>query len=235
MNEDYYHEQNSFYDPSSFGFDQFKPPKYTVNHPIFNAQNELLNSQNKLMEQMTSIYDMVGQYLQKKGKEKKSQIAEEQSRLKVRILEDSFLCRGLVQTPSESEDSSECKCDLPPYDDSSKNHDLTFSNPLFDINEDFTSSDESFSKEDIPNENFKIFLFLSLLLMKKSTSTKDYFDYRFSKGSILFLIESPVNSSLHSIPSENDDVNLDLEGDILFLESLLYDNSSPQPSESIDE
>ncbi|GKA36955.1 hypothetical protein Tco_0723520 [Tanacetum coccineum] len=26
MNEDYYHEQNSCYDPNSFGFDQFQPP-----------------------------------------------------------------------------------------------------------------------------------------------------------------------------------------------------------------
>ncbi|GJS56967.1 hypothetical protein Tco_0651751 [Tanacetum coccineum] len=73
MNEDYYHEQNSCYDPNSFGFDQFLPPQYTVNHPIFNARNELLNSQNeflntqnellnssnKLMEQMTSICDMI--------------------------------------------------------------------------------------------------------------------------------------------------------------------------------
>ncbi|GKF39165.1 hypothetical protein Tco_0119226 [Tanacetum coccineum] len=40
----------------------------------------------------------------------------------------------LVQIPS----GSEGECDLPPYDDSSKNHDLTFSNPLFDIDEDFT-------------------------------------------------------------------------------------------------
>ncbi|GJR54218.1 hypothetical protein Tco_1404739 [Tanacetum coccineum] len=64
---------------------------------------------------------------------------------------------NLVPTPSESEDASEGECDLPPYDGSSKNHDLTFSNPLFDIDEDFTSSDESFSEEDVPNENFKIF------------------------------------------------------------------------------
>ncbi|GJV20241.1 hypothetical protein Tco_1369261 [Tanacetum coccineum] len=76
MNEDYY-EQDSCYDPNSFGFDQFQPLQYTVNHPIFNAQNEFLNSQNKLMEQMTSICDMVGQYLQKKEEEKR--IAEEQA------------------------------------------------------------------------------------------------------------------------------------------------------------
>ncbi|GJR51073.1 hypothetical protein Tco_1401594 [Tanacetum coccineum] len=77
MNEDYYHEQNSCYDSNSFGFDQFQPPQYTFNHPIFNAQNELLNSQNKIMEQMTSICDMVGQIVQKKEEEK--QIAEEQA------------------------------------------------------------------------------------------------------------------------------------------------------------
>ncbi|GJS32412.1 hypothetical protein Tco_0530794 [Tanacetum coccineum] len=77
MNEDYYYEQNSCYDPNSFGFNQFKPQQYTVNHPILNTQNEFLNSQNKLMEQMTSICDMVGQIMQKKEEERR--IAEEQS------------------------------------------------------------------------------------------------------------------------------------------------------------
>nr|GFD03031.1 hypothetical protein [Tanacetum cinerariifolium] len=48
---------------------------YTVNHPIFNAQNDLFDSQNKLMEQLTSMCDMVGQYIQKKEEEK--QIEEE--------------------------------------------------------------------------------------------------------------------------------------------------------------
>ncbi|GKC15019.1 hypothetical protein Tco_1011801 [Tanacetum coccineum] len=70
MNEDYYHEQNSCYDPNSFGSGQIQPPQYTVNHPVFNAQNELI-------EQMTSLCDMVGQYMQKKEEEKR--IAEEQA------------------------------------------------------------------------------------------------------------------------------------------------------------
>nr|GEV71693.1 hypothetical protein [Tanacetum cinerariifolium] len=73
MNEDYYHEQNSFYDPNFFGFDQFKPLQYTVNHPIFNAQNDLFNSQNKLMEQLISMCDMVGQYIQKNEEEKQTE------------------------------------------------------------------------------------------------------------------------------------------------------------------
>ncbi|GKA28237.1 hypothetical protein Tco_0714405, partial [Tanacetum coccineum] len=77
MNEDYYHEQNSCYDSNSFGFDQFQPPQYTVNHPIFNSQNELLNSQNKLMEQMATLRELVDQAIQKKEEEKR--IAEEQA------------------------------------------------------------------------------------------------------------------------------------------------------------
>nr|GEY36932.1 hypothetical protein [Tanacetum cinerariifolium] len=77
MNEDYYHGQDTCYDPNSFGFDQFQPLQYTVNHPIFNVQNDLFNSQNKLMEQLTSMCDMVGQCIQKKEEEK--QIEEEQA------------------------------------------------------------------------------------------------------------------------------------------------------------
>ncbi|GKA50902.1 hypothetical protein Tco_0744098 [Tanacetum coccineum] len=84
MNEDYYHKQNSCYDYNSFGFDQFQPSQYTVNHLIsnvqnslFNAQNEFLKSQNNLMEQMTSLCDMVGQIMQKKEEERR--IAEEQA------------------------------------------------------------------------------------------------------------------------------------------------------------
>nr|GEW87628.1 hypothetical protein [Tanacetum cinerariifolium] len=74
MNEDYYHEQNSFYDSNSIGFDQPQPQQYTRNHPIFNAHNDLLSSRTKLMEQMTQltfICEMVGQFIQKKQEEKR--------------------------------------------------------------------------------------------------------------------------------------------------------------------
>ncbi|GJS05727.1 hypothetical protein Tco_0322235 [Tanacetum coccineum] len=39
---------------------------------------------------------------------------------------------------------------------------------------------------------------------------------------------------LHSIPPGIDNINLDPEGDIFFLESLLYDNSSPRPPEEFN-
>ncbi|GJT41793.1 hypothetical protein Tco_0941658 [Tanacetum coccineum] len=60
-----------------------------------------------------------------------------------------------IPIPSESEDFSdnESECDVPVCDDFT-----TFSNPLFEIDDDFSSSDdESFSDEDVPNENFKIY------------------------------------------------------------------------------
>ncbi|GJQ94886.1 hypothetical protein Tco_0006025 [Tanacetum coccineum] len=89
---------------------------------------------------------------------------------RIRTESDEFIkssVENLVPTPIEFEDFSDDECDLPPYDDSSKNHDFTFSNPLFDIDEDFTLSDESFSEEDIPKENFIIFSNPLLILMKK--------------------------------------------------------------------
>ncbi|GJZ22922.1 hypothetical protein Tco_0559961 [Tanacetum coccineum] len=88
MNEDYYHEQSFCYDSNSFGFDQFQPPQYTVNHPIFTSQNELLNSQNKLMEQMTTLRDLVDQVIQKKEEEKR--IAEEQQAVKIDLRDLPF-------------------------------------------------------------------------------------------------------------------------------------------------
>ncbi|GJW02579.1 hypothetical protein Tco_1561435 [Tanacetum coccineum] len=61
----------------------------------------------------------------------------------------------LFPIPSESEDTSENdkEYDLPFCDNF-----VTFSNPLFDANDDFTSShDESLPEEDIQEENFKIY------------------------------------------------------------------------------
>ncbi|GJT80601.1 hypothetical protein Tco_1054943 [Tanacetum coccineum] len=65
---------------------------------------------------------------------------------------------NLVPIPSESKDISDGECELPLCDDSSETQFTTFSNPLFDSNDDFSSSDdESFSEEDVPMEEFKIY------------------------------------------------------------------------------
>nr|GEW41740.1 putative reverse transcriptase domain-containing protein [Tanacetum cinerariifolium] len=67
---------------------------------------------------------------------------------------------NLVPIPSEYEVTfdNESGCDVPVNDESSPIF-TTFSNPLFDCNDDFTSSDdESLSNEDVSMENFKIYL-----------------------------------------------------------------------------
>ncbi|GKA82987.1 hypothetical protein Tco_0789735 [Tanacetum coccineum] len=168
------------------------------------------------MEQLTSVCDMVGQYIQKKEKEKR--IKEEQAAksrywkipvcyddddveersisLKDTIISglppcvaitpalsteepvdslimenehldkipetesDEFInssVKNLVQNPSQSEDFFDIKSE---YDMPVCDNFMTFSNLLFDANDDFSSSDdESFSDEDVPNEIYSNPLF----------------------------------------------------------------------------
>nr|GEY75971.1 hypothetical protein [Tanacetum cinerariifolium] len=68
--------------------------------------------------------------------------------------------KNLVPIPSEYEVTSndESECDVPIKDESSPAF-TTFSNPLFDDNDDFTSSDdESLFEEGVSMENFKVYL-----------------------------------------------------------------------------
>nr|GEW10647.1 hypothetical protein [Tanacetum cinerariifolium] len=131
---------------------------------------------------------------------------------------------NLVPSPSESKDISDGECDLSLCDDSPRsNHS---SNPLFDSNEDFTSSNnESFSEEDIPMENFKIFSNPLFDLDEEIISTKiDSLIDEFAGELTLF----------KSIPPGINDDNLDPEGEIHLVEILLYDNSSPHPPEELN-
>ncbi|GKE73803.1 hypothetical protein Tco_1535844 [Tanacetum coccineum] len=94
------------------------------------------------------------------GNEELSTILEKES--------DEFIkssVEDLIPIPSESEDTfgSNSNCDLPSCDDFSpinnyEEKSVTFSNPLFDSNDDFTSSDdESLSDEDVLEDNVKIY------------------------------------------------------------------------------
>ncbi|GJU49815.1 hypothetical protein Tco_1219370 [Tanacetum coccineum] len=92
------------------------------------------------------------------GNEELSTIPEKES--------DEFIkssVEDLVPILSEFEDTVESDSDLPSCDDISpinvyEEKAVTFSNPLFDSNDDFTSSDdESLSDEDVLEDNFKIY------------------------------------------------------------------------------
>ncbi|GKC34888.1 hypothetical protein Tco_1047272 [Tanacetum coccineum] len=62
-----------------------------------------------------------------------------------------------VPIPSECEVISDDDCDLHLNDDLPESHFTTFSNPLFDSNDDFSSDDESLSEEEIQKDEFKYF------------------------------------------------------------------------------
>ncbi|GKE12326.1 hypothetical protein Tco_1415877, partial [Tanacetum coccineum] len=138
---------------------------------------------------------------------------------------------NLVPIPSESEDFSdnESECDMPVCNDFT-----TFSNPLFDSNDNFTSSDdESLSDEDVPKENFNIY-------------SNPLFDEEIISDTIdASIISSPKIDSLleqfsgelahiYPIPSGIKKADFDLEEEICFVKNLLYDNSSPHPPEEIN-
>ncbi|GJR89517.1 hypothetical protein Tco_0213528 [Tanacetum coccineum] len=157
---------------------------------------------------------------------------------------------NLVPIPSESEVTSdnESECDMPVCDDFT-----TFSNPLFDSNDDFTSSDdESLSDEDVPMENFKIYsnplfddeeiispkidphyfnaesnLIESLLNHDILIDSSPKFDY---------LLEEFSGELAHidPIPPGIEKADFDLEEEIHFVENLLYDNSSPRPPKELN-
>ncbi|GJX74909.1 hypothetical protein Tco_0313504 [Tanacetum coccineum] len=135
---------------------------------------------------------------------------------------DEFIkssAENLVPTPSESEDASDGECDLPVCDDFPKSHLVTFSNPLFDIDDDCTSSDdESFSEEDVPMENFKFFSNPLFDLDEEIISTE------------VNLIQNKVLESTTSIPPGID--SFDAESNLI--ESLLNQNTLIDSSSKID-
>ncbi|GJW90940.1 hypothetical protein Tco_0168493 [Tanacetum coccineum] len=126
---------------------------------------------------------------------------------------------NLVLTPSESDDASNGQCDLPIYDDFPKSHLVTFSNPLFNIDDDCTSSDdESFSEEDVLMENFKFFSNPLFDLDEEIVSTE------------VNLIQNEVLESITSIPPGINSFYAESN----LIESFLNRNTSIDSSYKID-
>nr|GEV54383.1 hypothetical protein [Tanacetum cinerariifolium] len=155
--------------------------------------------------------------------------------------------------PSESEVTSdyESECDVPVNDESSPIF-TTFSNPLFDCNDDFSSSyDESLSNEDVPIENFKIYS--SPLFDDEEIISSKIDPYHFAESD---LIESLLNrdtlidsspkfdyllkefsgelAHIDPIPPGIKEVDFDQEKEIRLVENFSYDNSSPRPPKELN-
>nr|GFA92501.1 hypothetical protein [Tanacetum cinerariifolium] len=143
---------------------------------------------------------------------------------------------NLVQNLSESKD--ECECDVPDCDDSQMTNFSTFSNPLFD---DSTSSDDESSHEEVIHEmNFKtysnpLFDLVEEIISSEfnpihnedfdSTPKNDRFDTSDSLMEEIAIFLALDDSMPPGI--ENDDY--DSEGDILFLEEFLSNDSPSLP------
>nr|GEX11972.1 hypothetical protein [Tanacetum cinerariifolium] len=163
-----------------------------------------------------------------------------------------FSVEDLVPILSESKVTSdnESECDVPIK---SSPMFTTFSNSLFDCNDDFTSSDdESLSNEDVSIENFKIYS-NSLFDDEEIISTKINPHYLNAESNLSksllnrdILIPSSPNfdyliedfsgelAHINPIPSGIEEADFDLEEEIRLVENLLYVNSSPRPPEELN-
>nr|GEX02661.1 hypothetical protein [Tanacetum cinerariifolium] len=150
---------------------------------------------------------------------------------------------NLVPNPSESK--GEHECDVSACDDFT-----TFSNILFDVDDDFSSSDdESFSDEDISKEIYSNPLFDEEILSIKIdphhfNAESDLIESLLNHDSSIISSSSKIDSLLNEyageltllklIPSEINETNCDPKEEICLIKRLLYDNSSPRPPEEFN-
>ncbi|GJT71854.1 hypothetical protein Tco_1031140 [Tanacetum coccineum] len=125
---------------------------------------------------------------------------------------------NLVPIPSESEDffDNESECDVPVCDDFT-----TFSNPLFDYDDDVSSKNIS-SKIDPHHFNAESDLIESLLNQDILTVSYPKIDYLLEEF-------SGELTHINLIPPGIVDTDFDPKEEIRLIKELLYDNSSPRP------
>nr|GEW71199.1 hypothetical protein [Tanacetum cinerariifolium] len=147
---------------------------------------------------------------------------------------------NLVPNPSEFEGEHE-------YDVTACDDFTTFSNLLFDADDDFSSSNnDSFSDEDIPKEIYSNPFFDKEIISIKIdphhfNAESDLIESLLNHDSSIISSSSKIDSLLDefvgeltllkSIPPGIDETDCDHEEEIRLDERLLYDNSSPRPPE----
>nr|GEV99279.1 putative zinc finger, CCHC-type [Tanacetum cinerariifolium] len=145
---------------------------------------------------------------------------------------------NLVSNPSESKGKH--KCDVPACEDFT-----IFSNLLFDVDYDFSSSDDqSFFDEDIPKEICSNPLFDEEIISMKIdphhfNAESDLMESMLNHDSLIISSSSKIDSLfnefvgeltlLKSIPPGINETDCDPEEETCLIKRLLYDNSSPRP------
>nr|GFA91633.1 hypothetical protein [Tanacetum cinerariifolium] len=147
------------------------------------------------------------------------------------------IVENLVPNPSKSK--GEHECDVPACDDFTN-----FSNILFDIDDDFCSSDDqSFYDEDIPKEIYSNPLFDEEIISMKIdphhfNAESDLIESLLNQDSSIISSSSKIDSLLDefvgeltllkSIPLGINETDCDPEEETHLIKKLLYDNSSPR-------
>nr|GEV65667.1 putative reverse transcriptase domain-containing protein [Tanacetum cinerariifolium] len=153
---------------------------------------------------------------------------------------------NLLPIPSKCEVTleDEIKCDMPAKDDCSPVF-TTFSNPLFNDNDNLDSSDdESLPDEDVPAEEFKIYS-NPLCDEYKINSDKldphcfnvesDFVESLLNRDTFIdFSSKFDFSGELAYIKPEILKSDFDFKEEIRLIENLLYDNSFPRPSEELN-
>nr|GEW01024.1 copia protein [Tanacetum cinerariifolium] len=209
----------NYFEPNYFGFDQ--PQQYSIDHQEDLNQQQINNViEDKMEESHNELLNMDPEDFLVMRNEDLSTIPEKES--------DEFIkssVEDLVLIPSESENTSESDSEwiLPLCDDFSpinifEEKSVTFSNPLFNSNDDFTSSDdESLSDEDV----------------LENIESKDSYDSNLDELDLLVTPLFDDNKDECFDPggdvvkiNDFEDGYYDSEGDILYLESLLSDDTT---------
>nr|GEY14028.1 hypothetical protein [Tanacetum cinerariifolium] len=222
-----YYESNPCYDSTYSGFDQIEPPQYSVN-PSLNIQNEPSDHelfisvliQQKLQNEYAQPFPSIAITLDlptgdpedslRMGDEHLDTILETES--------DEFIkssVENLVPNTNESEDLSDSECDMPVFDNFT-----TFSDLLFDADDDFSSSDdESFSDEDISKEIYSNPLFDEEIISIKidphhCNAKSNLIESLLTYDSSIISSSSKIDSLLDEFADEHDSSQQEL--DLLF-------------------
>ncbi|GJR16903.1 hypothetical protein Tco_0965430 [Tanacetum coccineum] len=222
-----------------------------VHNEWIKSHNYMIDSRNELLKTMQSLVEMLRQreqaanistytpkpsrcfnsicYNDDDDEERLSHHGDEDLYTIPEKESDEFIkssVENLVPIPRGSEDTSDNdkECDLPFCDNF-----VTFSNPLFDTNDDFTSSNEGVLEEnDIESKDSYVSNLDELVLLVTPLSNANE-DECFDLGGDI----DEINAFLDiDVSTDIEDGYHDSKGDIIYLESLLINDNIPNlPSE----
>nr|GEW98243.1 hypothetical protein [Tanacetum cinerariifolium] len=258
MNEDCYHEQNSCYDSNSSSFNQFLPQQFPVidqtpfeesmkNLRIaFQAWSENIQQKEEKEKQIAEEQAAKAQYwkipicydddedytiaITPKEPDNSLSMGDEHLNTISATESDEFIKSSVENlVPNQRESEGKHECDVPASEDFT-----TFSNLLFDADDDFSSSDDqSFSDEDISKKIYSNPLFDEEIISMKIdphhfNAESDLIESLLNHDFSIISSFSKIDSLLDEFAGIEED-NYDSERGILILEELLSNNSLSFP------